>query len=129
MKITASVTESSHQDRSPCCLHLPIFFTSPLQLENKKLLWSLIFLSKLDHRWCTCSFLLKTLFSTQSQLCLTFSLTELKMLPRCCLIHRTILRLRCILYLVYFWPCLGLDQFILYLCDLSFYFQPHFHYN
>ena len=26
MKITASITESSHQDRGPCYLHLPVSF-------------------------------------------------------------------------------------------------------
>ena len=44
MKINASVTKSSHEDRDPCCLHLTIFFLyihSPLLLENKKLLASL----------------------------------------------------------------------------------------
>ena len=45
MKITASVTKSSHQVRGPCYLHLPIFFSHvhspPLLLGNKKLLWSL----------------------------------------------------------------------------------------
>ena len=38
MKITASVGKSSHQDRGPCYLHLPIFFLyihSPFLLENK----------------------------------------------------------------------------------------------
>ena len=40
MKITTSVTKSSHQDRCPCYLHLPIFFLYihyPFLLENKKL--------------------------------------------------------------------------------------------
>ena len=40
MKITVSVTKSSHQDCGPCYLHLPIFFLyihSPLLLENKDL--------------------------------------------------------------------------------------------
>ena len=42
-----SVAKSSHQDRGPCYLHLPIFFLyihSPLLLENKKL-WCLLFSS------------------------------------------------------------------------------------
>ena len=40
MKITASFTNSSHQNRDPCYLHLLISFLhihSPLLLENKKL--------------------------------------------------------------------------------------------
>ena len=39
MKITVSVTESSHQNRGQCFLHLYIFLYthSPLFLENKKL--------------------------------------------------------------------------------------------
>ena len=38
MKITASVTKSSHQDPGPCYLHLTIFFLyihSPVLLQNK----------------------------------------------------------------------------------------------
>ena len=45
MKIIASVAKSLHQDCGPCYLRLPIFFlniNSPLLLENKKLLWSLL---------------------------------------------------------------------------------------
>ena len=41
MRITASVTKSSHQDCGPCYLHLPIFFLythSPVLLQNKKFL-------------------------------------------------------------------------------------------
>ena len=41
MKITASVTKSSHQDRGPCYLHLPIFFlihTLSCLLQDKKFL-------------------------------------------------------------------------------------------
>ena len=41
MKITASVTKSSHQDRDPYYLQLPIVFFyihTPLLVENKKLL-------------------------------------------------------------------------------------------
>ena len=65
--------------------------------------------------------------STQLQCCLTFSWIELQMLPRCCFIYITIIKLRYILYLVYLCPCLGLGQFVSYLCDLFFfYFQPHF---
>ena len=50
MKITASVTKSSHQDCGPCCFHLPISYLciySPLLLENKKLLWLLF--SSVNH--------------------------------------------------------------------------------
>ena len=48
MKITASVTKSSHQGRGSCYLHFLIFFLdihSLLLLEIKKLLW-LLFLSE-----------------------------------------------------------------------------------
>ena len=40
MKVTASATKSSHQDRGPCYLHLPNFLykNSPLLPENIKLL-------------------------------------------------------------------------------------------
>ena len=41
IKITAIVTKSSHQDRDPCYLHVPIFLFyihSPLLQQNKKLL-------------------------------------------------------------------------------------------
>ena len=65
-------------------------------------------------------------FWTQRQCCLTFSWIELQMLLRCCLIHITIIILRHILYLLYLCPCLDLDQFMSYICDLLFSFQPHF---
>ena len=53
MKITVKVTKSSHLDQGLCYLHLSIFFFcvhSSLLQQNKKLLQSLFFLSKLDHR-------------------------------------------------------------------------------
>ena len=53
MKITASVTKSSHQDCGRRYLHLPIFFLYilyPVLLENKKVVVIAVFLSKLDHR-------------------------------------------------------------------------------
>ena len=59
-------------------------------------------------------------FSTQSPCCLTFSWIQLEML-----LH--VIVLRHILYLVYLCLCLGLGQFMSYLCDLSFYFEPHFY--
>ena len=62
-------------------------------------------------------------FSTQPQWCLTFSLIEPQMLLRCCLIHIKIIILRHILYLVHLCPCLGLDQFMSYICDLFFIFS------
>ena len=40
MKITASVTKSSHQDRSPCYLHSPIFFPDT---------YTLLFCGSCDH--------------------------------------------------------------------------------
>ena len=52
MKVTASVTKSSHQDRGPCYLQLPIFLLyihSPHLLENKKVVVIADFLGKLDH--------------------------------------------------------------------------------
>ena len=45
------------------------------------------------------------------------------MLLRSCLIHITIIISRHILYLVYSCPCLGLGLFVLYLCDLFFFFS------
>ena len=62
-------------------------------------------------------------FPTQWQCSLTFSWIEFQMLLRCFLIHITIFILRHILYLVYFSPCLGLDLFMLYLCDFVIYFS------
>ena len=44
------------------------------------------------------------------------------MLLTCCFIHVKIIILRHILYLVYLCPCLGLDQFMSYICDLLFIF-------
>ena len=58
-------------------------------------------------------------FSTHRQCCLTFSWIELQMLLRCCL-YIIIIILRHILYLVYLCPCLGLNVFMSYLCDLFF---------
>ena len=48
------------------------------------------------------------------------------MLLRCCLIHRAIIILRHILYLVYPCSCLGLGLFMSYLCDLRFIFSLTF---
>ena len=44
------------------------------------------------------------------------------MLLRCCLIHITIIP-RHTLYLVYLGPCVGLDLFRSYFCDLFFIFS------
>ena len=68
-------------------------------------------------------FLQETLFSTQPQCSLTFSLIELQMLLRCCFIHITIIILRRILYLIYLCPCLGLVLLMSYLCNLFFIFN------
>ena len=48
MKITVSVTKSSHQDHGQCYLHLPIFsyMHPPVLLENKKVVEIAVFLSK-----------------------------------------------------------------------------------
>ena len=46
MKITVSVTKSSHQDHGQCYLHLPIVFSymhSPVLLENKKVVEIAVF--------------------------------------------------------------------------------------
>ena len=61
-------------------------------------------------------------FTTQLRCFLTFTWMELQILLRCCLIHIIISVLRNILYLVYSCPCLGLVQFVLYFCDLYFFF-------
>ena len=61
-------------------------------------------------------------FSTKRQCCLTFSLTELQMLPRCCLLHKSIIILRHFLYLLYLCPCLEQGLFMSYLCGLFFIF-------
>ena len=45
------------------------------------------------------------------------------MLLKCSLIHIKIIILKHILYSVYLCPCLGLDQFMLYICDLFFIFS------
>ena len=61
-------------------------------------------------------------FSTQPQ-CEFFSQIELQMLFECCLIHKTIITLRRILYLVYLRLCLGLGLLMSYLRDLRFTFS------
>ena len=60
--------------------------------------------------------------STQPRCCLTFSWIELQMLLRCCSIHIIIIILRHVLCLLYLCPCLDLGFFMLYLCDLFFFF-------
>ena len=62
-------------------------------------------------------------FSTHPQCCLTVSWIDLQMLLRCCLIHISIIIQGYILYLVYLCPFLCLGLFMLYLCDLFFYFS------
>ena len=47
---------------------------------------------------------------------------ELRVLVRCCLMHKSIITLRHILYLLYLYLCLELSPFMLYLCDLRFIF-------
>ena len=60
-------------------------------------------------------------FSTQPQCCLTFSWIDLQMSLMCCLLHETIIILRCISYLVYLCPFVGIG--LLYICDLFFIFS------
>ena len=62
------------------------------------------------------------LFNSASVM-LNFSWIVLQMLLRCCLIHVIIIILRPILYLVYFYPYLGLGLFMSYLRDLVFIFS------
>ena len=53
MKIATSVTKSSHEDCGLCYLHLQTFFLythSPHLLQNKKVVFIAVFLSKLDSR-------------------------------------------------------------------------------
>ena len=59
-------------------------------------------------------------FSTQSQCCLTFSLIELQLLLRCCLMHISIIILRRFLYLLCLCPSLDLQSFPQYFetCDV-----------
>ena len=45
------------------------------------------------------------------------------MLLRCCLIHKTIILLKHILYLVYLCSCLGVGLLMSYLCDLFLIFS------
>ena len=61
-------------------------------------------------------------FSTQPQRCLTLSWIKLRMLLRCCLIHKSIIILRHSLYLLYFCTFLDLVLFMSDLCDLFFIF-------
>ena len=72
---------------------------------------------------CTRFFYKQHFFSTQPQCLLAFSWIELQTLPRCCLIHSSIIILRNILYLVYSCPCLGLGLFMSYLGDPFFFFS------
>ena len=62
------------------------------------------------------------IFSTQIQCCLTFSWIELQMLPRCCLIDKSIITLRHVLYLLYLCPTLDLGLFMSHLFYLFFSF-------
>ena len=63
-----------------------------------------------------------SVFSTQFQCCLTFSLFELQMLLRYCLMHISIIILRHILYLLYLCPYQDVGLLISHLCDLFFIF-------
>ena len=56
------------------------------------------------------------------QCCLTFSWIELQMLPRCCLIDKSIITLRQVLYLLYLCPTLDLGLFMSHLFYLFFSF-------
>ena len=49
MKITASVTKSSHQYHDPCYIHSPIFFLIHTLFSSAAVVTA-VFLSKLDHR-------------------------------------------------------------------------------
>ena len=72
--------------------------------------------------WQHASFYKQRVFSTQPQCWLTFSWTELQMLLRCCLIHISIIILRCFTYLRYMCLCLHLGLFMLCLCESIFIF-------
>ena len=68
----------------------------------------------------TLFFISNAYFSTQPQRCLTLSGIKLRMLLRCCLIHKSIIILRHSLYLLYFCTFLDLVLFMSDLCDLFF---------
>ena len=76
--------------------------------------------------WSAPFFYKQRFFSTQPQCCFTFSWIELQMLLRCCLRHKSIIIPRHFLCLLYLSPCLELDLFMLYLCDLFFIFTFNF---
>ena len=61
-------------------------------------------------------------FSTQPQCCLTFWWIEPPMLLRYYLVHKSIIILRHLVYLLYLCSCLDLSLFMSYLCDLFFIF-------
>ena len=61
-------------------------------------------------------------FSTQTQCCLRFSWTQLQMLLRCCLIHISIIILRCFISLLCLCPYLNLSLFMPYLRESIFIF-------
>ena len=84
-------------------------------------LWSMLFIVIGFDKIVT-AFLEATLFSAQLQCHLSFSCIELQMLIRCRLMHISIIILRQVLYLVYLRPCRDLGLFMLYLCDLFFFF-------
>ena len=65
-----------------------------------------------------------TLFSTFFSVGQSFneSWIELRVLVRCCLMHKSIITVRHILYLLCLYLCLELSPFMLYLCDLRFIF-------
>ena len=79
-------------------------------------------LKKAPNRYYLLFSLATLFFSTQPQCCLTFSWIELKMLLKCCLIHKSIIILRHFLYLLYLCPCLDLWS-----VWSVFHFHFHFH--
>ena len=100
------------------------------QLNIPKM-WITVFILSLCKRNCTLCLQATPFFKSAPGPPNFFSWIELQGLFRFCLIHRTIIILRHILYFVYMCPCLGLDRYIyiyIYISnlrDLFFNFQAH----
>ena len=77
------------------------------------------------------AFLLATLLSTQTQCCSTFSLINLHMLLRCCLLlHKTSFTLTESHFIFNIFVIMSrLSSIHVLFTWSSFHFQPHFHYN
>ena len=95
----------------------------PGQKCNKKAFWIIMALKK-NQNQNTCLFYKQCFFSTQPQCYLTLSWIQLQMLPKCWLVHMSIIIVRRFLYLLYLCPYLDLGLFMLYLSDLFLFSSP-----